>query len=214
MNKRRPYEVFTEEEKGCLKRLPEEPFEISVWKECAVHSDHHIVFEQSYYSLPTRYIGKKVWARGTQRALQVFLDHQLIKTHSRSLVAGEWATDQTDYPPQKLAYLMSTPASCLKRALQYGPHTRKLMEEILEPGGHRAMRKAQAVLRLGEKWAQDLEKASQRALAYGTITYRSIRAMLEKGLLSAEEPAESAPLSELGQSFLRQATYFPGEAHS
>lgn len=212
--KKRPYEVFTGEEKGHLKRLPEEPFEIPVWKECTVHSDHHVVFERSYYSLPTRYIGKKVWARGTRRALQVFLDHQLIKTHSRSLEAGEWVTDQTDYPPQKLAYLMSTPASCLNRALQYGPHTHKLMEEILEPGGHRSMRKAQAILRLGEKWAQDLEKASQRALAYGTITYRSIRAMLEKGLLSAEAPAESAPLSELGQSFLRQATYFSGEARS
>jgi len=212
--KKKPYDVFMGEEKDRLKRLPEEPFEIPVWKECTVHCDHHIVFEQSYYSLPTRYIGKKVWARGTQKALQIFLDHQLIKTHSRSLEPGKWVTDQMDYPPQKLAYLMSTPASCMNRAVQYGPHTHKLMEEVLEPGGHRSMRKARAILRLGEKWGQDLEKASQKALSYGNTNYRSIKAMLEKGLLSAEAPAESAPLSDLGQSFLRQPTYFSGEARS
>jgi len=152
--KQKPYDVFTGEEKERLKPLPQEPFEIPVWKECTVHPDHHIVFENSFYSLPTRYIGKKVCARGTSKAVKIFLDHQLIKTHSRSMEPGTWVTNQTDYPPHKLAYLMSTPASCMTRAAEYGPQTHKLMEEILKPGGHRATRKAQAVLRLGEKWVE------------------------------------------------------------
>ena len=76
------------------------------------------------------------------------------------------------------------------------------------------MRKAQAVLRLGLKWGADLEKASEKALAYGNTEYRSIRSMLEKGLLSTEAPAASANLSDLGQSFLRQSSYFSGEDRS
>lgn len=212
--KRKPYEVFISEEKDRLKPLPAAPFDVPTWKECTVHPDHHIVFENSFYSLPTRYIGQKVWARGTEKTVRIFLDHQLIKTHSRSLKPGEWKTDQTDYPPHKLEYLMSTPASCLARATEYGPHTRALMEEVLRPGGHRATRKAQAILRLGEKWGKDLERASEKAMAFGNTFYRSIKSMLEKGLILTEVTAPPAPLSEQGQSFLREPTYFSGEVRS
>jgi hypothetical protein len=210
----KPYDVFISEEKEHLKPLPKAPFDIPIWKECTVHPDHHIVFNNSFYSLPTRYIGEKVWARGTSKAVQVFLNHQLIKTHSRTMEPGKWITDKTDYPPEKLAYLMCTPASCLARAVEYGPRTQTLIKEILKAGGHRAMRKAQAVLRLGLKWGADLEKASQKALSYGNTEYRSIRSMLEKGLLATEAPAARANLSDLGQSFLRQSSYFSGEDRS
>ena len=209
--KRKPYDVFISEEKERLKQLPKASFDIPIWKECTVHPDHHIVFENSFYSLPTRYIGEKVWARGTSKTLQVFSNHQLIKTHSRTMELGKWITDQTDYPPEKLAYLMCTPASCLARAAEYGPRTQILIKEILKSGGHRAKRKAQAVLRLGVKWGADLEKASEKALCYGSTEYRSIRSMLEKGLLSTEVPAATAQLSNLGQSFLRESSYFSGE---
>jgi transposase len=212
--KRKPHDVFISEEKPRLKPLPSEPFDVPIWKECTVHPDHHIVFENSFYSLPTRHIGDKVWVRGTSKTVQVFLNHQLIKTHSRSMSPGKWVTDQTDYPPEKLAYLMCTPASCLARAAQYGPRTQTLIKEVLKAGGHRAMRKAQAVLRLGLKWGKDLEKASEKALAYGNTEYRAIRSMLEKGLLTTEAPGASVQLSELGQSFLRKPSYFSGEDRS
>lgn len=210
--KRKPYEVFISEEKDRLNPLPEEPFDIPTWKECTVHPDHHIVFENSFYSLPTRFIGQRVWARGTSKTVQVFLNHQLVKTHSRTMEPGKWITDQSDYPPEKLAYLTCTPASCLARAAEYGPQTQTLIKQILKSGGHRAMRKAQAVLRLGLKWGADLEKASDRALCHGNTEYRSIRSILEKGILSSETPpAPTGKLSELGQSFLRQSNYFSGE---
>lgn len=212
--KRKPYDVFISEEKERLKPLPTTAFDIPIWKECTVHPDHHIVFENSFYSLPTRYIGEKVWVRGTSKTVQIFLNYQLIKAHSRSIEPGKWITDQTDYPPEKLAYLMCTPASCQARAAEYGPQTQILIKEILKSGGHRAMRKAQAVLRLGLKWGADLERASEKALCYGSTEYRSIKSMLEKGILSTETPAAAAALSELGKSFLRDSSYFSGEERS
>jgi hypothetical protein len=57
--KRKPFEVFSQEEKPVLKPLPETPFEMAVWKEGTVHPDYHVVFDKSYYSVPTRYIGKE-----------------------------------------------------------------------------------------------------------------------------------------------------------
>ena len=81
--KQKPYQVFTDEEQPQLQKLPRERFDLPLWKEARVHPDHHVVFEKSDYSLPTRYIGKKVWVRGGLDTVRVFFDGELIKTHQR-----------------------------------------------------------------------------------------------------------------------------------
>ncbi len=208
--KRRPFEVFQSEEAATLKPLPAESFECPLWKECTVHPDHHIVFDSSYYSLPTRYIGQKVWARGDRRLVRIFLKEELIKTHVRAVRPGTWRTDPSDYPPEKLAYLMPAPSYCRSKAAQIGPHTESLIRAILGDHAMRNLRKAQAVLRLGEKYGPAaMEAAAERALFFGNLQYRSIKAMLEKGWLHTDIPPQSPlPLSPLGQSFLRPPQYF------
>jgi hypothetical protein len=74
------------------------------------------------------------------------------------------------------------------------------------------LRKAQAILRLAEKYSGDIERVAERALSYGATRYRSIKAMLENGI-SDEQPAHRAPLSDLGQRFLREPSYFAREVH-
>ena len=208
--KRRPWEVFRSEEAAGLKPLPQEAFERPLWKECTVHPDHHIVFDRSYYSLPTRFISQKVWARGGRNLVRIFLDKQLIKTHDRAVRPGTWKTDLSDYPPEKLAYLMPAPTHCRSQAAQIGPQTETLMGVILGDHAMRNLRKAQAVLRLAEKYGPSaMEAAAQRALAFGNFQYRSLRTILEKGWLRIDKPPQlSLPLSPLGQRFLRPPDYF------
>ena len=210
--KKKPYPAFLTEEKGHLVPLPEVPFERPLWKECTVHPDHHIVFDKSYYSLPTRYIGKKVWAKGTQKTTEIFLDQERIKVHCRSHTPGRWMTDQTDYPPGKLAFLMATPTWCRKKAAEFGPHTEALITAILKENAMRNLRKAQAILRLAEKFAGEIEKVTERALSYGATRYKSIKAMLENGV-AGEQATHQAPLSDLGQRFLRDPAYFARKVH-
>lgn len=210
--KRKPFEVFQKEEAPQLRPLPSESFECPEWKECTVHPDHHIVFDRSYYSLPTRWIGKEVWVRGTRQLVQIFFDGQLIKTHVRAQQPGAWVTDLSDYPPEKLAYLMPTPTYCRKKASQIGPHTEALIQEILKEHAMRNLRKAQALLRLAEKHGPvSMEAAARRALFFGNFRYRSIKTILEKGWFSFEQilplPPQT-PLSPLGQRFLRPPEYF------
>lgn len=213
--KQKPYPVFLEEEKSTLKALPAEPFEIPLWKQCSVHPDHHVVFDRAYYSLPTRYIGKKVWVRGTQKLLQIFYQHELIKTHRRAKYPGERVTDLSDYPPEKLAYLMSTPTYCRNKASEYGPFTEKLISKILSDHAMRNLRKAQGILRLGEKYGQkELEQACERALLFDNYRYKSIKTILEKGLFKQPDDVPPAPsLSPLGETFLRPVNYFAQEVH-
>jgi len=210
--KRKPFEVFQQEEAPCLKPLPSEPFECPEWKKCTVHPDHHIVFDKSYYSLPTRWIGKEVWSRGSRRLVQIFLDEQLIKTHLRAERPGTWVTDPSDYPPDKLAYLMPTPTYCRQKAFEIGPQTGALVEQILRDHAMKNLRKAQALLRLADKHGRcSMEAAAERALLFGNFRYQSIKTILEKGWFTLEQPPSSPPhlsLSPLGQRFLRPPEYF------
>jgi hypothetical protein len=178
--KRRPVEAFRKEELAHLKPLPAERFECPLWKPCTVHPDHHIVFDRSYYSLPTRYIGQGVWVRGTQHLVHIFLQEELIKTHIRATRPGTWVTDRFDYPPEKLAYLMPVPTYCRKKALEVGPQTDRFIKAILGDHTMRNLRKAQAVLRLAEKYGpQAMEAASTRALHFGNYRVKSFKAILE-----------------------------------
>lgn len=208
--KRKPYPVFLAEEKGILKPLPEAPFQRPLWKKCTVHPDHHIVFDSSCYSLPTRYIGKKVWVKGTYKTVEVFPDHERIKMHTRAALPGTFMTDHADYPPDKLAYLMATPTWCRKKAAEYGPHTAQLINAVLEEHAMRNLRKAQAILRLAGRYPDIIEKVAERALTYGNVRYKAIKAMLEKELTGTHPAIAAAPLPELGKSFLRPPDSFKG----
>jgi len=206
---RKPYEVFLEEEQGQLLPLPEEPFELATWQPAKIHPDCHLVFEKSFYSAPHRFRGEEVWVRADQKLVRVYRDWQLIKTHLRAERPGTWRTDPNDYPPEKLAYLEQTPAYCRRKAYAFGPHVGKYVRNILSDHAMRHLRKAQGVLRLGEKYgAEALDGACRRALHFGNFRYRSLREILEKGLWrQTPEPRASRPQATPSR-FTRPADYF------
>ena len=120
-----------------------------------------------------------MWVKGTQNITDIFSDQERIKVHPRSHSPGRWVTDQTDDPPEKLAFLMATPTWRPKKAVQFGPHTEALVTAILKEGATANLCKAQALLRLAEKYSGDIERVAERALSYGATRYRSIEATLE-----------------------------------
>ncbi len=209
---RKPYEHFMLAEKAALKPLPAEPFECPLWKECTVHSDQHVFFERAFYSLPSRYIGRKVWVRGGIRLVRIFLDEQLVKTHPRAPYPGFRRTDDADLPAPRLAYVMPVPTKLRAKAKQMGDHVHEVVDLLLKQHTIKNLRKVQGIMRLGDKYGPGrLDLASKRGLIYGKLTIKGLRHILEKGLdrLTAEEEAErAAPLSDQGLSFLRPGAYY------
>lgn len=153
---------------------------------------------------------QKVWVKGTYKTVEVFPDHERIKMHTRAALPGTFMTDHADYPPDKLAYLMATPTWCRKKAAEYGPHTAQLINAVLEEHAMRNLRKAQAILRLAGRYPDIIEKVAERALTYGNVRYKAIKAMLEKELTGTHPAIAAAPLPELGKSFLRPPDSFKG----
>jgi hypothetical protein len=105
---------------------------------------------------------------------------------------------------------MPAPSYCKKRAAEVGPQTQILIRKILAENAMRNLRKAQALIRLADKYGNErMEAASQRSLFYGNFHYRAIKRILERGL---EEVSDAKPttaqLSLLGMRFLRDPSYF------
>ena len=200
---------FEREELAALLPLPSSRFETPLWKECTVHPDHHVVFDKSYYSLPTRYVGKKVWVKGTFRLVEIFLDRELIKSHPRTSKPGTWQTDMADYPEKAKAFLFAHPAWCRKQAEEMGSHVGRMVHAILSPHSLQNLRKAQAVLRLGQKHgAEKLDAVCRHLLAFGSTYVKSLQRLLEKGLPEEQEPLPVPVVSEEGATCLHPATSF------
>ena len=91
-----------------------------------------------------------------------------------------------------------------------GPKTEALVKAVLTDHAMRNLRKAQAILRLAEKYGPlSMEAAAERALYFGNTEYRSLKTILEKGwLLQMPTSSATLPLSPLGKRFLRPPDYF------
>jgi len=200
---------FERDEVDCLISLPANRFESPLWKECKVHPDHHVVFDKSYYSVPTKYVGKTVWVRGTFRMTEIFLDRELIKCHARAYKPGTWRTDMNDYPEKAKAFLFAHPAWCRAKAVEMGEHASRMVNEILEPHSLQNLRKAQAVIRLGEKHgAEKLDATCRHLLSFGSTYLKSLQRLLEQGI---PEPKQAPPIpviSPEGALCLHEASSF------
>lgn len=210
--KRKPFEVFLMEEKPLLKPLPGEHFDMPVWKQAKVHPDHHIVFDKNYYSVPTRYVNKKVWVRGGLSTVRVFSEGELIKTHVRSYGEGLWRTDETDYPPHKSRYLLRTTEYYQQEALIYGEYVCQVVTKIMTEHAYRNIRKVQAIFRLSDKYgAEAMNLTCKRCIFYEDYRLSTLKRILMKQLYQlplSEETTEQRECKTGVLSFLRAPEYF------
>jgi transposase len=202
-----PVALFEAEEAPALLALPAMPFELAAWSTPKVGPDCHIKVGRVLYSVPWRFIGRRVDARESERTVEVFVEGALVKTWTR-LARGR-QTDYADYPPEKVAFFMRTPAWCRRRAAELGPAVAALVEGLLaEPVLHR-LRAAQGVLRLAERYGSArLEAACARAIVVGDPGYRTV-----KGILAAGTEGEGAPIVRVPAAPAHlhgQATLFEG----
>lgn len=205
-----PWDLFIQEEKEALLALPLEDYSCPVWQKCKVHRDHHIVFEGSFYSVPSSYIGQEVWLRATERVVDIYMEHVKIKTHVRSKIRGQWITDIQDYPKGAKFFLEKDRDNCLRQAQEIGHSTYGFLNEILKTTSLTHRRKAQAILRLGEKYGpKRLEAACQRALSFDNFAYRSLKRILAQGLDNPSSGVEKErKVLDHEASYLRQPDEF------
>jgi transposase len=178
-----PLRLFADYEQALLSSLPETPFTLHQIKPVKVHPDCHVVLDGSYYSAPYRYVGQTLDAYVSDQLVELYCGVELVATHVRCTQPGQWQTRLEDYPPEKAAYLIQTPAYCRRLAAQIGPSTVKVVDTLLAERPLDRLRAVQAILRLQESVGiERLEAACARALYFGDVRYRRIKQILNAAL--------------------------------
>ncbi len=98
-------------------------------------------------------------------------------------------------PQAHQAALEWMPERIVQWTTQAGPATRRLVERIIasRPHPQQGFRAALGIKRLGKIYGPErLEVASERALRFGVLSYRSLASILKYGLDRAAEPEAEA----------------------
>lgn len=175
-----PQAIFDAEEAGALLALPAAPFELATWSTPKVGPDIHVKVGKALYSVPWANIGRRLDARAGARTVQLFLDGQLVKTHA--LIERGKQTDPADYPPEKVAFMMRTPAWCRRRASELGADVAEVVAGLMEVNALYRLRQAQGVVGLAETYSPErLNAACARAIRVGDPTYKTVKGILVAG---------------------------------
>jgi transposase len=209
-----PLHLFREQEKALLLPLPPQPFSLEEIKPVKVHPDCHVTIAGSFYSVPYIYIGQTLDAYIGERVVQLFRGTDLITTHERAAAAGTWRTRLEHYPQEKAAYLERTPERCRQIALGIGTATQQVVETLLAERPLDRLRSVQAILRLEESvGAPRLEAACARALHFGDIRQRQIKAILNAALDRDPLPETTPTVNQRAFTFARSGTEFFDQHH-
>jgi hypothetical protein len=175
-----PAAVFAAAEKDKLAPLPAGPFVLATWAKAKIGPDIHARVGKVLYSVPWRHIGKTADVRVTESMVQFVIGGDLVKTHPRK--AGGKQTDFGDYPPEKIAFHMRTPAWCRRQAKGVGPACERVIGELLADNALYRLRAAQGVVGLADRHDPSrLEAACAKAITAGDPSYRTIKGILAAG---------------------------------
>jgi hypothetical protein len=183
-----PLSVFAAVEAQALTPLPRKDFVLATWSSGMVGPDIHVKVGKSLYSVPWKHIGQSLDARSTATMVQLFASGDLVKTHARKPQGKQ--TDLADYPPEKIAFHMRTPAWCRKQAATVGPACQQVIGGLLADNALYRLRAAQGVIGLADKHDPGrLEAACAKAIAAGDPSYRTVRGILAAGAERDQLPA-------------------------
>jgi transposase len=193
----RPYsrrQLFEEIEKSDLQPLPQYRYQAKRKKVVTVMKNNHVCLaeDKHYYSVPYRYIGKKVTILYTQDRVEIYYRYDCIATHTRNFKLYGYTTNEDHLASHHQFKSDWTPEKFIQRAAFIGNDTRDYIARILEIRQHpeQAYKTCQGILGFVSRVGSDrLNMTCKRALYYGDFSYNAIRTIIEKRL--DQEPFDS-----------------------
>lgn len=168
-----------------LRPLPLSPFVVANWLEATVNIDYHVVVDHHYYSVPYGLIHQRLQVRLTDSTVELFHKAKRVAAHRRSFQRGHFTTLDEHRPKSHQRYLEWTPSRIIDWARKIGPQCALVVQNVMaaRPHPEQGFRSCLGIIRLAKVHGEArLETACQRALHFGTLSYRSIESILDKRL--------------------------------
>ena len=208
----KPKEVFEAIEKAALKPLPAERFEITKWKQATVGPDQFLQFEYKYYSMPAKYVGRRLWVRKRDRMVGIY--EEFIKLREYVIPRGRWAYLPEDFPKGKAEMMHGRYPSYLTiEARDMGPSAGALMEMILRTHAYLKARRGRGVLNVMTKYKDErfFEKICREAIERKIEIPQVLEQMMKNEADQMELLPEPLPMSEEGRAMVRDPNYYTQE---
>lgn len=183
----RPYSrrvMFEDVERQALLPLPILPFEIKRQQVATVAANGHICLKEDkhYYSIPFKYIGKKIKIIYSSAEVEMFYNYASIALHKRNRRLYGYTTD-----PEHLAsthrYLTEwNPERFINWAEQIDETVKEFVIRLMGSKSHpeQAYKACQGVLGLERRVGRErLINACKRATEYDNYSYQAVKSILE-----------------------------------
>lgn len=202
---------FEEVERAALNPLPQFRYELKKQLFVTVMKNGHVSLnvDKHNYSVPYRFIGKKIKLMYSRTTVQMFYNYECIATHQRIKSPYSYTTDKDHLASTHRFVSDWTPERFLSWAEGIHEDVKLYILKILARKQHpeQAYKSCVGILSFAKKVGNErLIKACQRALDYGVYNYKIIQNILEKGLDKntgdETEPLEMPPHENIrGQEY-------------
>jgi transposase len=189
-----PLNVFLDEEKSKLIKLPIENFDTGKWLKRKLHPDCYINVDKAYYSVPHEFVGKELNIRVGSSFIEIFNNNlSVICIHPKALKEKQRINNESHFPDwfNDIASRNSKDYY-LKQAQKYGDVVHNYCSTMFEENSGSGYRMVQGILTLAKKYDKKrIEKACSRASIYNNYSYQCIKNILTKNLVFDLEDLEN-----------------------
>ena len=193
---------FEELEKHTLKALPQYRYECKQQLLATVMKNGHVCLgaDKHYYSVPYRFIGKRIKLLYTSSQVEIFYKYERIAIHSRQLRKYHYTTNN-EHLASAHRYLSEwTPEKFIEEATSIHADVASYIIAVIEHKQHpeQAYKSCSGILNLKRKVGSDrLINACRRAGSFGVYNYPIVMQILEKRLDQiSDDDKEELPMPE------------------
>jgi transposase len=193
---------FEELEKHTLKSLPQYRYECKQQLLATVMKNGHVCLgaDKHYYSVPYRFIGKRIKLLYTSSQVEIFYKYERIAVHSRGYRKYHYTTNN-EHLASAHRYLSEwTPEKFIEQATLVHADVANYIIAVIEHKQHpeQAYKSCSGILNLKRKVGSErLINACRRAASFGVYNYPIVVQILEKRLDQiSEDDKEQLPMPE------------------
>lgn len=204
---------FEELEQQALTPLPAHRFELK--KQCwaTVAKNGHVALgvDKHYYSVPYRFIGKKVKLLYCKKTVEVFYHYERIALHERMKGAYHYTTDKEHLASTHRFVSEWTAERFISWAENIHEDVKLYILKVLDRKQHpeQAYKACLGILSLAKKVGNErLTNACNRALGYGSYSYKTIENILQRELDLGAWPDETNQLNMPEHNNIRGEDYY------
>lgn len=206
-------EQFEEIERSTLLPLPALEYECKKQHFATVMKNGHVSLgpDKHYYSVPYRFIGRKVKMLYSRNSVEIFYNYERIALHTRIKSPYNYTTQKEHLASTHRFVSEWSPERFISWAASIHEDVKLYIMNILDGKQHpeQAYKSCVGILSFSKKVGnQRLIKACSRALSYGIYSYKIIQTILEKGMDGYSESGEQEQLKMPLHENIRGKNYY------